>query len=235
MKPLRHLLGAVAIAQIGMAGAGLAQDHPVVIELFTSQGCSSCPPADELLAEMAGNAEVLALAFHVDYWDYLGWKDDLADPAYTLRQKDYAHAIGERMIYTPQAIVNGRARLVGSDAQAVMSAVMHEMNVDPQVEVSANRSGGSLQVTGKARENLTGPIDVVLVRFVPKVTVDILHGENAGETITYVNTVTDLISIGTWDGQAPLSVRVPIDGAASAAVLLQAADMGQVLAAALVK
>ena len=100
----------------------LAEDAPVVVELFTSQGCSSCPPADELLREMSKRPDVIALAFHVDYWDYIGWKDEFAHPGFTKRQKAYAKAAGERMVYTPQMIVHGVVRVVGHEPEALAAA-----------------------------------------------------------------------------------------------------------------
>ena len=219
---------------LALPGAALAQESLVVVELYTSQGCSSCPPADALLEEMTKNAEILPLAFHVDYWDYLGWQDAFASPAHTLRQKAYAHAAGERMIYTPQAIVDGTARMVGSDAQALMSAVMQAMNADRRAQVAVSRSGATLTVTGSLSADLTAPVQILLVRYTPEASVEILHGENAGQTIRYVNTVTSVTQIGQWSGAEALSLTAPISGAEAAAILVQSPDMGAVLAAALV-
>ena len=236
MYHAQRLAGPLTAIALALPGAVLAQDNLVVVELYTAQGCSSCPPADALLEEMAKNAEILALAFHVDYWDYLGWQDAFASPAHTLRQKAYAHAAGERMIYTPQAIVDGTARLVGSDAQALMSAVMQAMNKDRRAHVAVSRTGGNLTVTvtGTGSQPLQAAIEVLLVRYTPEASVEILHGENAGQTIRYVNTVTSVTHIGQWSGAEALSLTAPISGAEAAAILVQAPDMGAVLAAALV-
>ena len=234
MYHAHRLAGPLTAIALALPGSALAQDNLVVVELYTSQGCSSCPPADALLEEMAKNAEILPLAFHVDYWDYLGWQDAFASPAHTLRQKAYAHAAGDRMIYTPQAIVDGTARMVGSDSQALMSAVMQAMNKDRRAKVSVSRSGATLTVTGTASESLPTPVQVLLVRYTPEASVEILHGENAGQTIRYVNTVTSVTEIGQWSGAEALSLTAPISGAEAAAILVQAPDMGEVLAAALV-
>ena len=234
MYHAHRLAGPLTAIALALPGAAVAQDSLVVVELYTSQGCSSCPPADALLEEMAKNVEILPLAFHVDYWDYLGWQDAFASPAHTLRQKAYAHAAGERMIYTPQAIVDGTARMVGSDSQALMSAVMQAMNKDRRAKVSVSRSGATLTVTGTASESLPAPVQVLLVRYTPEASVEILHGENAGQTIRYVNTVTSVTQIGEWTGAQALSLTAPISGAEAAAILVQAPDMGAVLAAALV-
>ena len=110
---MRAILAGLAVAAGLSATAANAGDRPVVIELYTSQGCSSCPPADALLNELAGRDDVIALAMHVDYWDYIGWKDIFANPAHTVRQRAYANADGQRMIYTPQMIVGGKDHVVG--------------------------------------------------------------------------------------------------------------------------
>ncbi len=235
MHHLRRFTGPLAALVFSLPNLAQADGPLVVIELFTAQGCSSCPPADLLLEQMAKNVEVLPLAFHVDYWDYLGWQDQFATPAHTARQKDYAHAAGERMIYTPQAIVNGAARVIGSDSQALMSALMHEMNKDPIATLSLTRSGESLDINGTSLGAVSGPVEVLLVRYVPQASVEILHGENAGKTVKYINIVSSVTPIGQWAGNDALSLTVPITGTDSAAVLLQSPDMGPVIAAALVR
>jgi hypothetical protein len=231
---MRNFQRILAAALVALPGLARAESGLVVVELFTSQGCSSCPPADELLAELAKNDEILPLAFHVDYWDYLGWKDELGSPAYTERQKAYATAAGDRRIYTPQAIVNGNARLVGSDTQAMMSALMHEMNKDQRASLAVSRTGGEVTITGVALGGLERPVEVFIVRYKPSVPVKIGRGENAGRTITYVNTVTSMTSVGRWTGDSPLSISTQISGGDAAAVLMQEVDMGAMLAAALV-
>jgi hypothetical protein len=231
---MRHFIKALTALAIALPVMAKAGDDLVVVELFTSQGCSSCPPADEVLAELATNPGILPLAFHVDYWDYLGWKDELGSAANTDRQRAYAAAWGERMIYTPQAVVNGVDQMVGSNTQAVTSAIMAHMNQPALAEVSVTRAGGKLTISGKGLGALEGPIEVLLVRYTPDVSVDILHGENAGSTVRYVNTVTSVTSVGQWNGSGPLAMKANISGNDEAAILLQRANMGQVVAAALV-
>lgn len=229
---MRQIAQAIAVMASCLPGPALAEDGKIVVELYTSQGCSSCPPADELLAKMAKDPEILALALHVDYWDYLGWTDQFAKPAFTERQKAYAHAAGDRMIYTPQAVIGGQHREVGSDAAALMAAVMHEMQEPAQVSMQVTRDGAQARVAATALTPIAGPLEVLLIRYLPEKSVEIGHGENAGLTVSYVNIVTSWTVVGGWDGTSPLQMTIPLTGSDRAAVLLQAVGMGAILSAA---
>ncbi len=233
MKPTRHLaVVALAAALAAVLVLPARAQGPVVVELFTSQGCSSCPPADALMAELAADPAVLALALHVDYWDYIGWKDSFAQPAFTDRQKAYARAAGSKMIYTPQMIVNGIDRVEGTDPERVRSLVSAHQAADTGVTLTATRQGGVLVIEAASRTPLPDGADIVLVRFTPVQTVAILDGENAGHTLTYHNIVRSWQSVGTWSGQAPLRVEVPLAGPEEAAVLVQEPGPKAILAAA---
>jgi hypothetical protein len=229
VKPTRHF--AVAALAAGLALPALAEG-PVVVELFTSQGCSSCPPADGFLSELAAEPDVIALALHVDYWDYIGWKDSFAHAAFTERQKNYARAIGSRMIYTPQMIVGGLDRVEGNDPEAVRALIRAHQMVDRGVSLTLTRDGGLLRIEATSETALPRGAEVVLVRFMPERTVDIGDGENAGHTVTYHNIVTDWTTVFAWPGTAPLSVDVPLLGEDPAVVLLQEPGPQAVLAAA---
>ena len=150
---------AVALAAcLSVASAGAARaESPVMVELFTSQGCSSCPPADALLAELADRDDVIAMALHVDYWDYIGWKDKFADPAFTKRQKLYAYAAGTRTIYTPQMIVNGREHVVGSKPMKLADLIERHKRTTQTAQVALDRRGDtvSIRVTAKAGPPVT--------------------------------------------------------------------------------
>jgi len=222
-------LVAVAVLAAGPAAAAPA-DHPAVVELFTSQGCSSCPPADALLAQIATRQDVIALALHVDYWDYIGWADTFGDPAYTTRQRSYARAMGENMVYTPQMIINGSSAIVGSDAEALVSALTADDEDAPVLRLS--RSGGTLSIRADAAPDLSAPVRVMLVRYHPKAEVAIQRGENSGRTITYTNIVTSLTEIGQWDGSRALQMDVGATGKQMSVVLLQEAGPGRIVAAA---
>jgi hypothetical protein len=222
-------LVAMAVLAAGPAAAAPA-DHPAVVELFTSQGCSSCPPADALLAQIATRQDVIALALHVDYWDYIGWADTFGDPAYTTRQRSYARAMGENMVYTPQMIINGSSAIVGSDAEALVSALTADDEDAPVLRLS--RSGGTLSIRADAAPDLSAPVRVMLVRYHPKAEVAIQRGENSGRTITYTNIVTSLTEIGQWDGSRALQMDVGATGKQMSVVLLQEAGPGRIVAAA---
>lgn len=205
---------------------------PVVVELFTSQGCSSCPPADALIGTLATKEDVIALSLHVDYWDYIGWADEFAEPAFTERQKMYARAAGARTIYTPQMIVGGMEHVVGVRPEE-LSALISQHRAQPMpVEVRLHRADGSLLIEVAAAGPLDRPAVVQLVRYLPSETVAISRGENAGQTVTYSNIVRDWDEIGVWDGTAPLSLREPISGSAPAVVIVQEVGAGRILGAA---
>lgn len=199
--------------------SGGAHAGPVV-ELFTSQGCSSCPPADEIAAELAQDDDVIVVSYHVDYWNYLGWHDTHSDPAFTERQKAYAHYALEEMIYTPQIIVNGRARVVGSRGAEVASAVMSAHKLPFELELA--EGGTRLRVAARAGME---PQIVQIVPLVSEARVDIRAGENAGRTITYVNVATGVEELAQWDPAAPLDLALP-DVKRPAVILIQDAGPG---------
>lgn len=209
------------------AGAGSAD--PVVVELYTSQGCSSCPPADAYFATLVDDPAVLPLALHVDYWDYIGWEDRFADPAFTLRQKSYARAAGSRMIYTPQMIVQGAVRVEGNDPAAVAKAIAGVQAQPDLVPLALRRQGEGWQVEAPATA-LPAPVVVQLVRYRPQEVVNIEHGENAGQVVTYRNIVTHWQPLADWTGAEPLSLTLPAGD--PGAIILQVQGHGQIVAAA---
>ncbi|MGL4321583.1 MAG: DUF1223 domain-containing protein, partial [Paracoccaceae bacterium] len=210
---MRHIAitaGGFLLAATCMAGA---QSKPlVVVELYTSQGCSSCPPADAYMAELVANPDVIALALHVDYWDYIGWKDEFANPAFTERQKEYARAVGSRTIYTPQMIVNGVDRVEGNNPEAVNSMVKMHLMENAGVSLWLERTGDQLVIRASGGD-ASGPVTVNVVRYRPNETVSIERGENAGRTVTYHNIVTGFEAVGEWDGEAPLDMETTVSGA----------------------
>jgi hypothetical protein len=216
--------------------AGEATKTPVVVELFTSQGCDTCPPADAVLAQIADRKDVIALSLPVTYWDMLGWKDTLATDANTRRQKAYAGAMGHGAVYTPQMIIDGTTDMVGNRAQAVDAAIAaREASNDP-VHVTLHATAGEVHIAIGAA---SGEQDATiwLFRILSKATVKVGAGENNGRTLTYRNIVRDVKSIGLWKGQA-VSIDLPrADPAApqhdAIAVVVQQGGYGRVLGAAM--
>ncbi len=229
---MRKFAALLAAAWIGSAGLGQADDHPVVVELFTSQGCSSCPPADALLAKLAQQDNVIALALHVDYWDYIGWKDSFAQPEHTVRQKAYAKAAGKRMIYTPQMIIDGEDHVVGNKPAQVAELINRHAARGSAFSLQITRSAGTLDIQATANTATTGRFVVQLVEFDPMRMVDITRGENAGKILDYANIVTGWQAIAEWDGRKPLQLNKAVEASQPVAVLIQHADNGPIVAAA---
>ncbi len=238
MRAIRRVPGQLAMAlalSIGMAGAAKAQSGPVVVELYTSQGCSSCPPADALLTRLATRDDILALALHVDYWDYIGWPDAFADPAFTRRQKAHARAIGSRTVYTPQMVVAGGAHIVGSKERELERLIAAEKAQPPKVDLDVTRDGARLTIRAVALMPIRRAVLVQLVRYTPQAVVDIKRGENAGRTVTYTNIVTEWTEIGRWNGRAPLTMQAAVPGRDPVAVILQEDGPGAIIAAAVLR
>ncbi len=204
---------------------------PIVVELFTSQGCSSCPPADAMLHDLARMDGVIALSLHVDYWDYIGWPDSFASPDHSARQEAYAREAGERMVYTPQIIVGGQDRVVGGDAIALMERLHAHADATTPVDLSLRRNGDTLLIEAPAQA-LPHPLEVQVVRYVPEDEVVITGGENAGLTMSYSNIVTSWETVGSWTGAEPLRLDLPLEGTEPVAVLLQEPGPGRIRAAA---
>lgn len=194
--------------QARMRMPGPVGHPPVVVELFTSQGCSSCPPADEMLADLAERGDVLALSWHVDYWDYLGWADEFARPQFTLRQQAYARAWGERAIYTPQMVVGGRDTLIALRPAELMAMLQIQMARPAEVMVTSRpqRDGYRIELTPRAA--IAGRVAIILVRYAPSRRAEIRAGENRGVKVEYRNVVLAAERIAEWDGRAPLGMTI---------------------------
>jgi hypothetical protein len=208
-----------------------AQNQPVVIELFTSQGCSSCPPADALMHKLAARGDVIALSMHVDYWDYIGWKDEFGRPENSARQRSYAAAGGRRSVFTPQMIIGGVDSVVGTHPMDVADLIAKHSASQKDVAIKVGRSSGVITVAATARR--AAKYEIKLISFTNKRTTNIKRGENAGKTITYVNVVSDFQTVKKWDGRAPLSMAAKV-GSGPMVVLIQRAGHGAIEAAAIV-
>lgn len=189
-------------------------DPRAVIELFTSQGCSSCPPADKIIGELAEDPSIIALSMPIDYWDYLGWKDTLADARFSARQKAYSRMRGDREVYTPQAIINGSVHVIGSDLPGIESAIGATAKEDGvmSIPVTMTQSGQQITVSVAAASKVPADMhgEVWICSISKAVPISIGRGENRGREITYHNVVRNLVKLGDWNGN-PGSWTVPLD------------------------
>lgn len=230
------------VALMGASGEGAGRDEaagsatagaPVVVELFTAQGCAACPEANRLIETMAERPGVLALTYAVDYWDYLGWPDTFARPEFSERQRAYRRGLRQRSVYTPQVVIDGRRQASGGETQAVETAVRElarGKTPPPQIEFRA--SGRSVGVgSGRAP---TGGAEVWMVRYRPgEQVVEVAGGENRGQSVTHINVVRDVRRLGEWRGRPILlTLPAPDEEGLETAVIVQTRPTGAVLAAA---
>ncbi len=231
------LLAAAVAAGVGAGGARAQDKAPVVVELFTSEGCSSCPPADAFLGELAQRPDIVPLAFHVDYWDYIGWKDPYASAAFTQRQHDYKTALGLHMVYTPQMIVDGRADVVGSE-RADVEAAIGKAGAGSKLSISiAKDAGGYRVVIPAAAPPADGPATVWLALFDSVRETSVKRGENGGRTLKEFNIVREWRRIAAWNGEA-LSLPLATTGQPAqdgCAIIVQSGPVGPILGAAIMK
>jgi hypothetical protein len=229
---LARIASVAAVAGAALAasapGFALAADvaHPTVVELFQSQGCSSCPPANANVLAIADRPDVLTLSWQVTYWDQLGWKDTFAKPAFTARQWDYAHAFHRAEVATPEVVVNGRADVIGNRRDELDALIRREDRGagGPRLDIVADR------VTVSGRE---GQGVVLLVRYDPNIIqVPIRRGENGGRTLPHRNVVREIARLGAWSGGTASYRLPPASPGLKTAVLLQASPGGPILAAA---
>jgi hypothetical protein len=217
--------GAIGVcAIVAIIRPALAEPRAVV-ELFTSQGCSSCPPADKIIGELAKDPSVIALSMPIDYWDYLGWKDTLADARFSARQKAYSLMRGDRDVYTPQVVVNGSAHVIGSDRAEIDRAIGSTRKTEGvmSLPVSMKLTGDHITVS-VAASNLGSAAthgEIWICSVSKAVPISVARGENHGRELTYYNVVRNVLKVGDWNGSAgnwtvPLEniSREGIDGAA---------------------
>jgi hypothetical protein len=227
------LLPSLALAVLVSAGAARADGltaRPVVVELFTSQGCSSCPPANENLARISGRPGVLALSFGVTYWDYLGWRDSFAKPEFTARQYAYERSLHEATAFTPQMVVNGSTDTIGNDLGKLDALMAHSVG-DQTDPPALTLSNGKVSI-GAGPAPAAGA-DVWLVRYDPNIVeVPVARGENGGRTLPHKNVVHELVRLGAWTGAAEDFALPSPQGGLRTAILVQTAATGPILAAA---
>jgi hypothetical protein len=229
MPSVRRRILAISVL-MSCAAHAQAQSRPAVVELFTSEGCSSCPPAEAYIGELAQHKDVLALAFHVDYWDNLGWKDPFSLRLSTDRQYAYSTVLGHSSVYTPQVVIDGKDEFVGTDRRRIGGALAVARTGVP-LRISLDRE--DLVVELSAGEK-AAPCEVLLVAYVRRATSSIGRGENAGRTLEEFNIVRGVRDLGRWNGD-PVSYRARLSAlprdATDVAVLVQSVDRHQVLCA----
>lgn len=232
-------LSCLAVAAVlALVSPGRADERPqpvaplTVVELFTSQGCSSCPPADALLGELSARADVLALSQHVDYWDYIGWKDTFGRRAATERQQAYAKRLGGRYVYTPQMVISGQTEAVGSDRRLIERLLAEPRPAATSPVMSIQRGADNqIRLLFPARPNVDAA-SVWLVEFDPRREVVIDRGENGGRTLAYYNVVREFRKLGTWRGsEQTLTLDPSAIRHEGCAVIVQSGETGPVLAA----
>ncbi len=233
----RRTLMALSAAAAFSGPARAAAKRPVIVELFTSQGCSSCPPADALLQKLKDKNGIIALSYHVDYWDYLGWRDTLGSADFSQRQYDYAKSRGDMDVYTPQTIVDGGSHYVGSHQDKVTRAIDAAQGNAPASWVDLAMSDTKTDITiDIAAGAAAGEATLWVMAVMDKATVAIKKGENAGTSVIYSNVVRKMTPASMWKGDAahimlPKASVVP-EGCASWVALLQKGKVGSVIGAA---
>jgi hypothetical protein len=233
MSKLAVLSAAALLALSPSARADDKGASRVVVELFTSQGCSSCPPADALLRDLSRRDDVIALSFHVDYWNYLGWRDPFSSPEATARQKDYRATLGLRYVYTPQIVIGGAVQAVGSGRDVVLQAVAAQHGRSLlSVSVIRTRPGEAVIAIGSGPRQKS-PATVWAFIYDREHTTEIRRGENTGLKLINANVVRAIRRVGTWTGGAS-RIRMPLDGLGDGcAIVVQQGGNGPVLGAAL--
>ncbi len=231
-------VGANGLLHFSEAPRANATDHaaaPVVVELFTSQGCSSCPPAEALLGELAEEEGIIALELHVDYWDYIGWEDPFGSPQMTERQRDYARELELRYVYTPQMVIDGRRNVVGSRRGDVRAAILNSASEGKALTIEYVGDGGDRFVISEG-PSPEGGATVWLVAYDDQHETEVVRGENRGRRLKNSNVVRELVKLADWNGER---LEIPIDvdgltarGRSGCAVLVQQGKTGPILGAA---
>ena len=235
---LLTLLALFCTSETGHAQSPAPVPPIAVLELFTSQGCSACPPADTMLKAYTERADIIALSMSVDYWDHLGWKDTLGSSKHTARQKAYVKALNAGSVFTPQMVVNGAAQVVGSKKYDIEKALRATSKpaIGSSIALTASRDAKRILIEVGATEShdAVRSATVWLVSVSPQIDIEIKRGENRGKTLTYHNVVRDIAPVGMWAGK-PVRIELPataiVETATRSAVLVQIDDGGPILRA----
>ncbi len=232
----RILIAAVALAALALGAtvAARAETPKPVVELFTSQGCSSCPPADAILAKLVAEGDVIALSQHVDYWNYIGWEDPFSHAGATERQRQYRTHLGTSYVYTPQMVFDGVTEAVGSDRGMVETRIAHA-RLDKKIPLSVERDGAKAVVRIPAGAEMAKGATVWQVDYDTAHTTPVRRGENSGATLVNAHVVRKMDRIGSYDGDA---MAIPVDlaklraeGRGGCAILVQEPQAGRIYGA----
>ena len=229
-----HASGMVSaiVGALAFASVAVAQSPVVVVEMFTSQGCSSCPPADEIFAELANQDDVVALGLHVHYWDYLGWKDEFAQEKFATRQENLNMHVGSKYRrVTPQMVFNGQAQVAGARASQIAQQIRAARQQKPLADVEMQTENGVLKLRISSLSNKVGPSDIHLVHYIKREVVPIERGENRGRTVAYSNIVSSWETIGQWNGAGTVILTHRLTRNEPFAVVIQERNFGPIYAA----
>jgi hypothetical protein len=230
---MRNLIASLIFAMFGMAAYADDNGSLIVVELYTSEGCASCPAADKILTKLAARDGILALALHVDYWDYLGWKDQFSMAKFTDRQEYYNMALGSRYrLVTPQMIFHGQSYVAGAKAQKIEQRLAALRGQSDKVVLQVEKQNDKFSININPRGvSVSGGADIFIVEYMPDNVTEVKAGENRGLTLNHTNIVTSWERVGEWNGQDNWRVELAVTDGSMAAVIVQAADNGPILAA----
>jgi hypothetical protein len=229
---MRNLLVSLALALFGTTAVAGEDGALIVVELYTSEGCSSCPPADKILAELSKRDDVLALALHVDYWDYLGWKDTFSMAKFTDRQEYYNMVLDSKYrLVTPQMIFQGQSYVAGARPKKVAAQMEKLEQQTDNVDLKIEKQGRDFSVTINPIGADTPLADVFIVHYRPNLVTQVKSGENRGKTLNHTNIVTSWERVGIWNGERDWKIRTSLTDGDHAAVIVQVEHSGPILAA----
>lgn len=230
---MRSAFALIVASILALPFQAVAEENPVVVELFTSQGCSACPPADALIGDLRHRDDVIALSLHVDYWDYIGWEDTFAQPAFTQRQYGYRRMVESTVVFTPQMVIGGVDHVGGYRPMSVAELIESHLAAPDTVSVRVTASDTGYRVSAQATMPPPRPrMEVHLVSYMPHERVDITRGENAGRVSDHYNVVYSWRVVADWDGMTPFDAQIVPQHDLPHVVLFQSEDHGAILGAA---
>ena len=229
---MRNLIASLLFAMFGVVAYADDSGSLIVVELYTSEGCSSCPAADKILTKLAAREGILALGLHVDYWNYLGWKDEFSMAKFTDRQEYYNMILGSRYrLVTPQMIFHGQSYVAGAKAVKIEQRLAALRGQSDRVVLQVEKQNDKFSININRRDVSVSGADVFIVEYTPAHITEVESGENNGLTLNHTNIVTSWERVGEWSGQDNWHVEHVVTGGSMAAVIVQAADSGPILAA----